>query len=159
VELADPANPAGGLVFRGRIAEDFKLATGTFVSVGTLRPRLLSASQGLFTDAVLCGQDGDCVTAMVWLRADAAELVDADGVPAEGLRSQMVSVLRRLADEGGGSSQRVERLLVLTEPPSLDSGEVTDKGYVNQRQVRELRASQVALLSAVPLPRQIVTLS
>jgi feruloyl-CoA synthase len=159
VELADPANPAGGLVFRGRIAEDFKLATGTFVSVGTLRPRLLSASQGLFTDAVLCGQDGDCVTAMVWLRADAAELVDADGVPAEALRSQMVSVLRRLADEGGGSSQRVERLLVLTEPPSLDSGEVTDKGYVNQRQVRELRASQVALLSAVPLPRQIVTLS
>ena len=59
VALADPDDPAAGLLFRGRIAEDFKLSTGTFVSVGTLRPRLLSASQGLLADAVICGENGD----------------------------------------------------------------------------------------------------
>ena len=81
VALADPDDPAAGLLFRGRIAEDFKLSTGTFVSVGTLRPRLLSASQGLLTDAVICGENGDRVTALVWLTPDAAGRLDDDGVP------------------------------------------------------------------------------
>src|SRR3954453_994008 len=78
VALADPDDVAAGLVFRGRIAEDFKLATGTFVSVGTLRPKLLSAAQGMISDAVLCGADGDRVTAMVWLHPAHASRVDAD---------------------------------------------------------------------------------
>ncbi|GAB3352451.1 feruloyl-CoA synthase [Modestobacter lapidis] len=156
VTLADPADVAAGLLFRGRIAEDFKLSTGTFVSVGTLRPALLSASEGLLTDAVICGQDGDCVTAMVWLRPDAAERCDADGVPAESLRRELAQTMQHLADQGGGSSQRVERLLVLREPPVLDAGEITDKGYVNQAAVRERRADLVALLDAEPLPPQVV---
>jgi feruloyl-CoA synthase len=156
VALADPGDPAAGLVFRGRIAEDFKLATGTFVSVGTLRPRLLSASQGLLTDAVVCGQDGEFVTAMGWLRSDAAGRVDAGGVPEPSLRAELEAALARLAGEGGGSSQCVERLLVLTEPAQLDSGEVTDKGYVNQAAVRDRRADLVALLTADPVPPQVV---
>ncbi|SDD30442.1 feruloyl-CoA synthase [Geodermatophilus telluris] len=156
VVLADPDDPAAGLVFRGRIAEDFKLSTGTFVSVGTLRPQLLSASDGLLTDAVVCGADGDRVTAMVWLHPDHAARVDADGVPEDALRAELAGTLRRLAARGGGSSQCVERVLVLTEPARLDAGEITDKGYVNQAAVRDRRADLVALLSADPPPPRVV---
>jgi len=156
VALADPDDVTAGLVFRGRIAEDFKLATGTFVSVGTLRPRLLSASEALLLDAVLCGQDGDCVTAMVWLSPVHAARVDSGGVPEDSLRAELVATMQRLAAEGGGSSQCVERLLVLTEPAQLDAGEITDKGYVNQAAVRDRRAGLVALLAADPPPPRVV---
>jgi feruloyl-CoA synthase len=81
-----------------------------------LRPRLLSASRGLLTDAVLRGQDGDYVTAMACLDPDHAGRVDADGVPEDSLRAQLRGTLERLAEEGRGSSKRVERLLVVTEP-------------------------------------------
>jgi feruloyl-CoA synthase len=156
VALADPDDIAAGLLFRGRIAEDFKLSTGTFVSVGTLRPALLSASNGLLTDAVLCGQDGDVVTAMVWLHPDSAGLVDGDGSPGESLRAELVATMQRLAARGSGSSQCVERMLVLTEPAQLDAGEITDKGYVNQAAVRDRRADLVALLTADPAPAEVV---
>jgi feruloyl-CoA synthase len=156
VEFADPDDVAAGLVFRGRIAEDFKLMSGTFVSVGTLRPRLLSAAQGLLTDAVICGQDGPCVTAMVWLHPDSAGRCDAAGVPEESLREELAATMERLAAEGGGQSQCVERVVVLGEPPQLDAGEITDKGYVNQRAVRERRAADAALLSQEPPPPQVV---
>lgn len=156
VALADPDDPAAGLVFRGRIAEDFKLMTGTFVSVGTLRPKLLSASQGLLSDAVICGQDGDCVTAMVWLSPAHAGRVDDQGAPEDALRAELVATMERLAAEGGGSSQCVERMLVLTEPAQLDAGEITDKGYVNQAAVRDRRADLVALLGSTPGPARVV---
>jgi feruloyl-CoA synthase len=156
VALADPDDAAAGLLFRGRIAEDFKLSTGTFVSVGTLRPRLLSASQGLLADAVICGENGDSVTALVWPTPDAAARLDDDGVPDASLHADLVATMHRLAAEGGGSSQIVERLLVLREPAGLDAGEITDKGYVNQRAVRERRTSAVAMLSADPVPPQVV---
>jgi feruloyl-CoA synthase len=156
VALADPGDVAAGLLFRGRIAEDFKLSTGTFVSVGTLRPALLSASNGLLTDAVICGENETEVTAMVWTHADHAARCDAEGVPDDGLRAELVQTLERLAAQGGGSSQRVERLLVLQEPAVLDAGEITDKGYVNQRAVRERRADLAALLVADPVPHRVV---
>ncbi len=146
VELVDEADPAQGLVFRGRIAEDFKLSTGTFVSVGTLRPALLSAANGLLQDAVITGQDRDYASALVWLHSDHAHRCDADGRPDDGLRHELQECLARLVASGGGSSQRVERLLLLTEPPLLDAGEITDKGYVNQRSVRERRAELVLAL-------------
>jgi feruloyl-CoA synthase len=155
VALVDPDDVEAGLLFRGRIAEDFKLSTGTFVSVGTLRPQLLSVSQGLLTDAVICGENGPEVTAMVWLNPDHSPRCD-HGVPDDGLRAELVHIMERLASRGGGSSQRVERLLVLSEPPALDAGEITDKGYVNQRAVRDRRADLVALLSAEPPPSQVV---
>jgi feruloyl-CoA synthase len=157
VALADPDEPAEGLVFQGRIAEDFKLATGTFVSVGTLRPRLLSAARGLLTDAVICGDNTDHVTALVWLHPDHAHRCGADGAPDDGLRTDLGAALRRLADEGGGASQRVERLAVLIEPPSLDADEITDKGYVNQRAVRDRRADRVAMLATEPSSPQVVS--
>jgi feruloyl-CoA synthase len=156
VTPVDARDPAAGLLFRGRIAEDFKLSTGTFVSVGTLRPRLLSASQGLLADAVICGENSDVVTAMVWLNPQAVGRLDEDGAPEEALRAELAATMTRLAAEGGGASQCVERLLVLREPAGLDAGEVTDKGYVNQRAVRERRAASVALLSMDPPPAQVV---
>ena len=156
VALADPDDVAAGLVFRGRIAEDFKLMSGTFVSVGTLRPKLLSASQGLVADAVICGQDGPSVTALVWLHPDAAGRCDPAGVPEESLRAELAAMMQRLAAEGGGQSQSVERVMVLAEPPQLDAGEITDKGHVNQRAVRERRAADVALLGQDPPPTRVV---
>ncbi|RFU21541.1 AMP-binding protein [Geodermatophilus marinus] len=156
VALADDDDPAAGLVFRGRTAEDFKLMTGTFVSVGTLRPALLSAAQGLLADAVICGQDGPCVTALAWPAPDAAARVSAEGVPDDALRAELAAALARLAAGSSGSSQHVERLLLLTEPAQLDAGEITDKGYVNQAAVRERRAGLVALLATEPPPPQVV---
>jgi feruloyl-CoA synthase len=156
VELADPGDVSQGLLFRGRIAEDFKLSTGTFVSVGTLRPALLSASGGIISDAVICGQDGDFVGALIWLHPDHAARCDDDGTPAADLRADLDAALQRLAASGGGSSQRVERVLVLREPPALDAGEITDKGYVNQRAVRDRRADHVARLLADPCDPRVV---
>lgn len=154
VALVDAENPERGLLFRGRIAEDFKLSTGTFVSVGTLLPALLSAAQGLLSDAVLCGHDGEDVTALAWLHPDHAARHDDTG-PQPALRAELEAALARLAERGGGSSQRVERLLLLGAPPALDAGEITDKGYVNQAAVRERRAREVALLTE-PCPPAVV---
>jgi feruloyl-CoA synthase len=105
---------------------------------------------------VICGQDAEFVSAMAWLHPDYAARLDAHGVPEESLRAELTATLQRLAAEGGGSSQRVERLLVLTEPPQLDAGEITDKGYINQSAVRDRRAGLVALLTADPPPPQVV---
>jgi len=156
VALADPEDPGAGLVFRGRIAEDFKLTSGTFVSVGTLRSRLLSASDGLVTDAVICGEGAPYATALVWLRPEESARCPG-GVPDDGLRADLAATLGRLAAEGGGASQRVERLLVLTEPAALDAGEITDKGYVNQRAVRARRREDVAALALENPSGRVVT--
>lgn len=148
VSFVDPADPNKGLVFGGRLAENFKLSTGTFVTVGTVRPKLLSACGGLLQDAVICGEGAEFIGALAWVHADHADRVDADGFPDDGLRAQITAALNRLASEGGGSAQRVDRVLILTSPPELDAGEITDKGYINQRRVRERRAELVDELIA-----------
>jgi feruloyl-CoA synthase len=147
VVLVDPRDPNQGLMFDGRIAEDFKLATGTWVSVATVRTRLISAARVL-SDAVLAGHDRDEVTALAWLNLPEARAVcglaaDAD-VPLDhpALREHLAAALA----EGGaaaGSSGRVARLLLCADPPDLDAGEITDKGYVNQRVVLDRRADLV----------------
>jgi feruloyl-CoA synthase len=93
---------------------------------------------------------------MVWLHPEHAARCDDAGGPDDGLRAGLRQTMERLATQGAGSSQRVERLLVLREPPALDAGEITDKGYVNQRAVRERRADRVAMLSTDPPPPQVV---
>ena len=128
----DPEHPERGIVFDGRVAEDFKLATGTWVNVGTVRTALVSAGAGLIRDAVLTGHDGPEVGALVWLTAD----------DPEGLR---VAVEKHNAAHPQ-SSARIGRALVLADPPSIDAQEITDKGYVNQRAVLAHRAADVARL-------------
>jgi feruloyl-CoA synthase len=157
VAMVNHRRPELGLMYEGRLAENFKLASGTFVSTGAVRIRLISLSKGIIRDAVICGHDGPTIGAMVWLADPHADRVNAHGVPDEGLRRQLVAALDCMA-EAGGVSQRVERLIILVDPPSLDAEEITDKGYINQRRVRENRAEIVAELNAVePSKRTVVS--
>jgi feruloyl-CoA synthase len=137
--LADTGRPERGVVFNGRVAEDFKLSSGTWVSVGTLRVKLVSMLAPHAQDVVLTGHDGDEIGMLVFAAPQAAP---------QALAARIADVLRTLRDEGAGSSQCPTRALVLTEPPSLDAGEITDKGYINQRAVLTRRAADVARLHA-----------
>lgn len=142
VKWVDDARPTGGLSFDGRVAEDFKLRTGTWVHVGSLRVALITACNPLLQDAVITGHDRDEVGALLFLNP-----VTTRDLPANELRDALARALRELsAALGGGSSTRVARALVLAEPPKLDAGEITDKGYINQRAVLENRATEVARL-------------
>ena len=160
VRLVDPDDPSQGLMFDGRLAEDFKLTSGTWVAVGRLRTELISAAGGVIADAVIAGHDGEYVAALAWLnQAEARRLCDTDGeAPPDHpvLREHLSAALARL-NEGAGSASRVERLLVLRDPPDLDAGEITDKGYVNQRRVLERRSGDVARLFAEPADPAVVT--
>jgi feruloyl-CoA synthase len=149
--LADEAHPEEGVVFNGRVAEDFKLTTGTWVSVGTLRVRVVSALAPWAQDAVITGHDRDEVGVLIFPTPQAAAL------PAGELARHVAAALRALQGEGGGSSQTPMRALVLQEPPNAEAGEITDKGYINQSAVLKRRAADVQALHAggpgVILPR------
>ncbi len=138
--LADPARPEAGVLFDGRVAEDFKLGTGTWVSVGTLRVALLSALAPYVQDAVITGHGRDEVGALLFPSAQAAALAPGP------LAGHLQDGLRRLNAAAAGSSGRVGRLRLLHEAPSADAGEITDKGYLNQRAVLARRAADVAVL-------------
>src|SRR4051794_15732260 len=144
VKPVDPGDPAQGVMFDGRLAEDFKLTTGTFVHVGKLRTGLVSAA-GVLTDAVICGHDREYVAALAWLNTE-----DSPGV-----RARLAETLAQL-NEGAGSALRIERLLVLATPPDIDAGEITDKGYINQRAVLRCRAADVERLYAAPPPADVI---
>jgi feruloyl-CoA synthase len=156
--LAGEPDLNAGLIFRGRIAEDFKLETGTFVRVGAVRTALLSAVPVL-SDAVLAGENRDYVTALAWLNAaEARRLVGSDTAASPG-DSELIAdpeLATVIADalvkhnESAGSAARVERIVVMSRPADLDAGEITDKGYVNQRKVLAERAHLVELLYADP---------
>jgi feruloyl-CoA synthase len=150
VKLIDPVDPNLGMAFDGRISENFKLLTGTWVAAGSLRTRLVSAA-GVLSDAVICGQDADYVAALAWVNQ--AEAGDLSGPE---LRERLARALARV-NEGGGSAMRIERLLLLDTPPSLDAGEITDKGYLNQRRCLERRAAEVARLYADPPAPDVIT--
>ncbi|MBX3643070.1 MAG: feruloyl-CoA synthase [Rubrivivax sp.] len=138
--LADQSRPERGVLFNGRVAEDFKLGTGTWVSVGTLRVRVVSALAPHAQDVVVTGQDRDEVGVLIFPTPQAAAL------PAGELRAHVAAALQALKAEGGGSSQAPARALLLAEPPSADAGEITDKGYLNQRAVLKRRDALVQLL-------------
>jgi feruloyl-CoA synthase len=162
VTLADADEPNAGLVFRGRLAEDFKLATGTFVRVGPLRTRLLSAAPVL-ADAVVTGENRDRIAALAWLNhAEVAALLgDEPQATGEvvwhaGLAEHLSAVLTELGT-GAGSASRISGLVLLATPPGLDTGEITDKGYLNQRRVLGARVNHVESLYTDPLPRHVIT--
>jgi feruloyl-CoA synthase len=144
VKLADPNDPAKGIVFDGRVAEDFKLASGTWVHVGALRTRLIAAGDPLIQDAVVTGHDRNEIGALLFLNLAASK-----DLPPDALRAKLGEALRKLAAESGaGSSTHPARVLVMSEPPSIDANEITDKGYINQRAVLERRAALVERLYA-----------
>jgi len=147
--LVDAADIAQGVAFDGRVAEDFKLTTGTWVSVGTLRPRLVSALAPHAADVVITGHEQAEIGLLVFPTPQAKALPEGE------LAAHVRAVLQRLRSEGGGSSQCPARAVVQAEPPSADAGEITDKGYINQRAVLQRRAADVAALYAGEDPRVI----
>ena len=155
LKFADPKKPELGFAFDGRIAEDFKLSTGTWVHVGVTRVGLIAAGDPLVQDAVITGHERSEVGALVFLNVAA---VKARGLDDASVRGYLRSVLDRLAAEsGGGSSTHPVRALVMAEPPSIDANEITDKGYINQRAVLDRRAALVEKLHADrPAPEVIV---
>lgn len=144
----DPDQPELGLVFDGRVTEDFKLDSGTWVSVGTLRPDLVGACSPYVLDIVVAGQDKPFAGALIWPSPAALPSLGAD--PVTRLNELLAERLRAFNAQAGGSSRRIGRFLVMTEPPSIDAGEITDKGYVNQRATLERRAALVEALYAEP---------
>jgi feruloyl-CoA synthase len=151
--LVDEDDPNQGLMFDGRLAENFKLSSGTFVGVGAVKGALVSAAGGVLSDAVIAGHDEAFVSALAWLNAGEAERL-CGGDP-DRLRAHLAEALARMND-GVGSASRVERLLLLDEPASMDAGEITDKGYVNQRAVLARRAELVARLYTEPLDPAVI---
>ncbi|MEW6372861.1 MAG: feruloyl-CoA synthase [Pseudomonadota bacterium] len=147
----DPAQPTLGFMFDGRIAEDFKLSSGTFVSVGPLRARVISQGAPYVQDAVVTGLNRATIGLLVFPRMD--HCTELSGLPAgtpaaevlasEAVRSHFKRLLDTLNVDASGSSKRIERMLLLSEPPSIDHREQTDKGSINQAAVLNRRAALV----------------
>ena len=143
VKPIDAAEPARGFMFDGRIAEDFKLSTGTFVSVGPLRGKVIAAGDPCVQDVVVAGINRDEIGLLILPRLDSCRAlagINATATPAEVLAAPAVcAFFQTLVDglwaSGTGSATRVARALVLIDPPNIDLGEVTDKGSINQRAV------------------------
>jgi feruloyl-CoA synthase len=131
--LVNDAHPEQGVAFDGRVAEDFKLSSGTWVSVGTLRLRAISALSPLAADVVISGHDRAEIGLLVFPSPQAAAMTPEQ--QAQSLRQGLAA----MRAQGGGSSQTPARAMLLSEPPNADAGEITDKGYLNQRRVLERR--------------------
>jgi feruloyl-CoA synthase len=166
MRFAVPEDPAQGLLFDGRLAEDFKLSTGTWVHVGELRARILAHGGGYVHDAVIAGHDRGFVAALLFpnlapCRALCPELANATArelVDDPRVARRFREVLEAVAAESTGSSTRVVRAVVLDQPPSLDARELTDKGSVSQKAVLETRAAWVERLYASPPSASVIQL-
>jgi feruloyl-CoA synthase len=160
VRLIDPQDVNKGLLFDGRLTEDFKLANGTWVSVGPLRAKMLGYFAPFMREAVIAGLDRDYIAAIIFPDVEAcralAHLPGEASVPEiarnPAVREKFQRLLRDFARESTGSSNRVARAALAEEPPSLDAGEITDKGSFNQRMVLERRADLVDELYAEQPP-------
>jgi feruloyl-CoA synthase len=156
LKFVDAADPTQGLLFDGRLAEDFKLLSGTWVSAGALRAQFVDHCAPLVRDAVIAGADRDDIAVLVFPDIEACrKLADlaADAAPAAvlgdpKLREEFKKRLNTLARQSTGGSTRICRLILMAEPPSLDAGEATDKGSINQRAVLTRRAASVNELYA-----------
>jgi feruloyl-CoA synthase len=161
VKLAEPGNWQGGFEFDGRVSEDFKLATGTWVSVGPLRSAFINHFEPLAQDVVIAGHDRDDVGALVFPQFSALGQIAPGLTPSQAVRDARVHAafaekLASLAKGSTGSSMRITRLCLLAEPPSIDKGEVTDKGSLNQRLLIANHADKVErLYAAQPGPCEV----
>ena len=151
VTFVDRHQPLEGLAFAGRVAEEFKLQSGIFVRVGSLRVEVINAAAPLIADAVITGADRAWVGALIWLNVKACQeklgpLSAAELAANPALRAEIAKSLRTYNAKHPASSMQIRRVLILSEPASMDAGEVTDKGYVNQRAVLARRADMVEAL-------------
>ena len=156
LRFADDSDPELGFVFDGRVAEDFKLATGTWVSVGPLRLRFIAHCAPHVTDVIVAGHDRDDATALIVPNlstcrelsglGDAASA--AEVLACERVRTKFAGLLGAFNQAAAGSSGRLARIILMDDPPSLDTGELTDKGSINQRAALSRRAAMVEELYA-----------
>jgi feruloyl-CoA synthase len=163
----DPSDPTKGLMFDGRIAEDFKLSTGTWVSVGPMRARILDHFAPFARDAVLGAPDRDDLTVLIFPDFAACRRLCPDLAPDAApatliehpdVRREFGFLLRTLAQTATGASTRVTRVILLAEPPSIDIGEITDKGSINQRAVLSNRAALIDELYAKPISPRVIAI-
>lgn len=165
LKFVDPNDPGKGLLFDGRIAEDFKLSTGTWVSVGPLRARFIDHFAPYVRDVVFAGADRDFIAALVFPDIEAcrklaglgpdASASDIAGAP--GVRQKFAELLKKLATLSPGSSTRIARAILMADLPSMDKSEMTDKGSINQRAVLRNRASLVDEIYGTPLSSRVIT--
>jgi feruloyl-CoA synthase len=163
--LVDAKRPELGLYFDGRVSEDFKLATGTWVSVGTLRTAGIEALAPLAQDIVVAGQDRNEIGFLIFPNASACRAMCPD-LPAESPLERVLGHptvvehirrgLQRLRAANTGSSTYAARALLMSEPPSIDGGEITDKGYINQRAVLARRSELITALYAPDWNPQVI---
>jgi feruloyl-CoA synthase len=166
LKAADPNNFDAGFDFDGRIAEDFKLASGTWVSVGPLRARFVGSCAPLVRDVVIAGINRDDISALVVLDLDGCRLINPalthDDLAAAAsdplIRSAFRDRFQKLLANATGSSTRITRAVLLDTPLSIDRGEVTDKGSINQRAVIEHRSGLIDLLYSPTPPAHVITL-
>lgn len=164
LRLADEHDPNRGMIFDGRISEDFKLRTATWVNVGVVKARAVAALSPVAQEVVVTGQDADHIGFLVFPNLPACRALS--GLPAEATSDEVLASapvvarvregMQALRDDGGGSSSYAAAAVILTRPPSINDGEITDKGYINQRRVLACRADLVeALYSAAAVPGRI----
>lgn len=167
VRFADPARPEAGLVFGGRISEDFKLSTGTWVNVGGLRVRAVECLAPIAQDLVIAGHDRNHVAFLVFPNVAACRQLaglspDAPTsavIAHAAVRDATRAGLRKLRAQGGGSSMYAPRAVLMAEPPNIDGGEITDKGYINQRAVLTRRNALVETLYAAEAGDDVIELA
>jgi feruloyl-CoA synthase len=165
LKFADPDDIGRGFVFDGRVTEDFKLSTGTWVNVSGVRLGAISACAPLVRDVVLTGLDRNHIGALIFPDLHACRNVaghesgaDAEVVVAHpAVRAAFQARLDALASKATGSASHIARAILLTTPPSIDAGEVTDKGSINQRAVMAARAGLAEDLYAEPVPHHVMT--
>lgn len=149
VRFADPGNPRAGLVFAGRLSEDFKLDSGTYVTVEALRSSVMAALSDLVIEVVICGLNRPFPGALLWLPSGADKAVASPLIDA---------ALRRFNASQSGAARRIGAALILNDPPSSETGEITVKGNVAQRVVRERRAAEVMRLYAANPDQHVIRL-
>lgn len=165
--FVDPEDPAKGLIFAGRVVEDFKLTTGTFVHVGSLRTDAIAAASPVVQDALVAGEARPYVGLLAWPNLDACRRLIGDMAATMETVASHPAVRARLreglaahnAAGHGASSMRIGRALLMAEPPSIDGNELTDKGYINQRAGLERRAALVERLYADPPADDVIVLT
>jgi len=161
--FVDRTRPEEGFRFAGRVSEEFKMQSGTFVRTGALRARAVDALAPLALDAVVTGQDRTFVGLLVWPNVPACRAILDDTesplpslLAAPALRAQFARRLAAYNAANPGSSMRVERIILMAAPLSMDAGEITDKGYVNQRKALGTRRDAVAALYRDPPPAEVI---
>jgi len=166
VRFLDPEDVNQGLIFDGRLTEDFKLSSGTFVNVGPLRSKIIHWFAPYVTDVVIAGHDRNYLAVLLFPNLEASrrlapELRETASAAAilthEAVREKLASLLQSFAAQATGNSNRVERAVLVEEPPSLDAGEITDKGSLNQHAILDRRAALIEEMYAPNPPRRVLT--